>query len=304
MSSNVIVPDETKESFGQLRRMTQRIPGTIFQLYRSPCGGMRFPYLAGEFSLMRGAERRRLRLDARHVLDRIDTEDFPRVMTAIERSAKSGHTLSIQFRLLDADGETRWMAARAQPEAMKKGTLWHGLMLDISEQVAYQAHLQALSDTDELTGLANRRKFMTRLDEEIARSNRHATPLSLVLLDLDHFKRINDTWGHLQGDQVLAELAALSLDSLREDDVIARLGGEEFALLLPLTPLVCCEPLAERLRRLIAEHDFRLPQGRVTVSVGIAEHRVGESRETLIERADQSLYAAKRNGRNRVESVT
>lgn len=294
---------ETGESLEQLRRMTERIPGMIFQFYRSHSGRMRFPYLAGGAALVHRIERQLLAVDAHHALERIDPEDFPRVMAAIERSAKSREALATQFRMMQPDGEARWIAARAMPEALPDGTLWHGLMLDISEQMAYQVHLRELSDTDELTRLANRRKLMSRLDEEIALSNRHGSPLSLMLVDLDHFKRVNDTWGHLLGDQVLQTLAELCTDTLRSEDLVARLGGEEFAIMLPLTPYVRCLPLAERLRQRIAEHDFGLPQGDITVSIGIAEHRVGEARETLIERADRGLYAAKRKGRNRVDSI-
>ncbi|EPC03601.1 hypothetical protein L861_18880 [Litchfieldella anticariensis FP35 = DSM 16096] len=300
MFSDMKALPETKESLEQLKRMTERIPGMIFQFYRSAAGRMWFPYLAGSATLIRGVERRLLADNAHHAFERIDAEDFPRLMTAIERSAKTHNPLATQFRLRQPDGEVHWIAVRAQPESLSGGTLWHGLMVDISEQVAYQAHLRELSDTDELTGLANRRKLMARLDEEISLSNRHGTPLSLMLIDLDHFKRINDTWGHLYGDQVLTDLATLCTNTLREEDLVARLGGEEFAVLLPLTPLSRCQPLAERLRKYIAEHDFGITPGRVTVSIGVAEHRVGESREVLIERADRGLYAAKHAGRNRV----
>lgn len=294
---------ETRGSLEQLKKMTERIPGMIFQFHRSASGRMRFPYLAGSVALIRGVERRLLADDAHHAFDRVDPEDFPRLMAAIERSAKIQTPLATQFRLRQPDGEVHWIAARAQPEPLGDGTLWHGLMLDITEQIAYQAHLRELSDTDELTGLANRRKLMSRLDEEISLSNRHGTPLSLMLIDLDHFKRINDTWGHLQGDQVLTELAGLCVDTLREEDLVARLGGEEFAIMLPLTPLSRCQPLAERLRQCIAAHDFGITPGRVSVSIGIAEHRVGESRDVLIERADRGLYAAKHRGRNLVVGV-
>ncbi|MCE8014755.1 diguanylate cyclase [Halomonas sp. MCCC 1A17488] len=285
-----------------MRDFTERLPGVVFQFHRDHHGHMHFPYLAGSGTGLPGIDRNALNQDARHMLDRLDEEDYPRVMAAIERSARWRIPIATKFRIRLSGRRCRWVALRAQPEDSATGVLWHGLMIDITEQMAEEARLRRLSDTDDLTGLANRRRLMTRLDEEIARSNRHGSPLSLMLLDLDHFKRINDTWGHLQGDQVLAEFATLCHQLLREEDIIGRLGGEEFAVLLPLTPLVASHPLAERLRHAIAAHDFGIEAGQVTASIGLAEYRLGESRDTLIGRADRSLYAAKHQGRNRVIS--
>ncbi|MCE8002403.1 GGDEF domain-containing protein [Billgrantia ethanolica] len=285
-----------------MQDFAERLPGVIFQFHRDPTGHMHFPYLAGSGTSLPGIDRQALGQDARHMLDRLDAEDHPRVMAAIERSARWRIPIATKFRIRLSGRRYRWVALRAQPEDAPTGVLWHGLMIDITEQMAEEARLRKLSDTDDLTGLANRRRLMSRLDEEIARSNRHGSPLSLMLIDLDHFKRVNDTWGHLQGDQVLAEFATLCHEMLREEDVIGRLGGEEFAVVLPLTPLVASSPLAERLRREIAEYDFGISSGQLTASIGLAEYRLGEPRDALIERADRSLYAAKRQGRNRVVS--
>ncbi|MBA2779488.1 GGDEF domain-containing protein [Billgrantia kenyensis] len=285
-----------------LHAFAARLPGVIFQFHRDHNGHMHFPYLAGSGTGLPGIDRDRLSQDARHMLERLNAEDYPRVMAAIERSARWRVPIATKFRLRLPSRRSRWVALRAQPEDAKTGVLWHGLMIDITEQMAEETRLRRLSDTDDLTGLANRRRLISRLDEEIARSTRHGTPLSLMLIDLDHFKQVNDTWGHLQGDQVLTEFASLSDRLLREEDIIGRLGGEEFAVVLPLTPLVASRPLAERLRAAIAEHDFGLSPGQLTASIGLAEYRLGEPRDTLIDRADQSLYAAKRQGRNRVVS--
>ncbi|WP_163559144.1 sensor domain-containing diguanylate cyclase [Halomonas sp. NO4] len=300
MEQHDVMPGGGLDTPERLRDFTARLPGVIFQFYRGRDGHMRFPYLAGSGTGLPGIEPDQLMHDALHMLDRLDEEDYPRLMTAIERSARWQIPIATKFRLRLFNGRSRWIALRAQPQPSEHGVLWHGMMIDITEQMIEEARLRRLSDTDALTGLANRRKLITRLNEETSLCNRHGTPLSLMLLDLDHFKRINDTWGHLQGDQVLVELAKLSREVLREEDTMGRLGGEEFAIVLPLTPLIRCQPLAERLRRLIAEHDFGIAPGEVTVSIGLAEYRLGEPRDTLIERADASLYAAKRQGRNRV----
>ncbi|MBZ9559986.1 MULTISPECIES: diguanylate cyclase [unclassified Modicisalibacter] len=291
------------ELLAQLELMTTRIPGLIFQLHRGAEGGMRFPYLAGNDRILDTLDTEGLRRDAHPVLGRVVSEDRPRLMATLERSAESLAPVSLQLRLHGFDESIRWLLIRAQPERCNgDGTLWHGVLLDVSEQIAREQRLRTLSDTDELTGLANRRRLMKGLEEETSRARRHGSTLSLILLDLDHFKRINDTWGHVAGDQVLERLAQLCRDTLRQEDIIARFGGEELAILLPLTPLDQGLRLAERLRRAVAEHDFCVPRGAVTASLGVAEYRDGESLDTLLERADRGLYDAKRGGRNRVSS--
>ncbi|MCG6656284.1 GGDEF domain-containing protein [Halomonas campisalis] len=300
MPENNIVPGGGLDESAHLHDFTERLPGVIFQFYRGHNGHMHFPYLAGSGTSLLGVDRRQLAHDARYLLDRLDEEDFPRLMAAIERSARYRLPIATKFRFRLPGGRCRWVALRAQPEDADSGVLWHGLMIDITEQMAEEARLRKLSDTDPLTGLPNRRKLINRLNEEVSLCNRHGTPLSFMLLDLDHFKQINDTWGHLQGDQVLTELGTLCRQVLREEDTVGRLGGEEFAVVLPLTPMVRCRPLAERLRQRIEAHDFGIEPGQITVSIGLAEYRLGEPRDTLIERADRSLYAAKHQGRNRV----
>jgi diguanylate cyclase (GGDEF)-like protein len=155
--------------------------------------------------------------------------------------------------------------------------------------------------TDELTDLANRRRFMEALQQDVARSDRFAAPLSLVLFDLDHFKEINDRCGHQTGDDVLRSAAAVIRARVRETDLAARVGGEEFAVIVPGTELSGAALLAENLRRDLAEQvevaDLR---GTVTASFGVAAHRSGESAELLIGAADRALYRAKAEGRNRV----
>lgn len=274
-----------------------RLPGVIFQLHHSHDGRLHFPYLAGGGTRLIGIAPERLALDARPALERLSADDYPRLMAALERSMRWLTPLSTRFRLPLKGHGVRWIALRAQPTPTEEGVLWHGMMMDISEQVTEEARLRRLSDTDDLTGVANRRRLMARLEEAVSLSNRHATPLSLMILDIDHFKAINDTHGHLQGDEVLREVAHLCRETLREEDLVARMGGEEFALLLPLTPRHRALTLGERLCRVIEGYDFDV-ESRITVSIGVAEHRIGESHLQLIERADRQLYAAKGDGRN------
>lgn len=168
------------------------------------------------------------------------------------------------------------------------------------------ARLMRLSQTDGLTGLANRRRFMEVLQAEMARRHRTGRPLCLALIDLDHFKLVNDTHGHLAGDAVLRELATVLITSVRvPSDLPARLGGEEFALILPDTPLDEAQGVCERLRERVAAQVF---QGdgeplRITISMGLTEVQNDDIGRALSE-ADRALYCAKTAGRDRVSLAT
>lgn len=165
--------------------------------------------------------------------------------------------------------------------------------------------MQAL--TDPLTGVANRRYFHRRLDEEMRRARRYHQSLGLLMLDIDHFKRVNDRFGHAAGDAVLQTLAALLRQSVRDTEIVARYGGEEFALLMPLTNTEEAHAAAERIRQAVASHPFLTPQGKtlpLTISVGVASFPTDcRTVSELVETADQALYAAKNSGRNQVCSA-
>jgi len=161
------------------------------------------------------------------------------------------------------------------------------------------AELQRLATTDRLTGAWNRTHLEEILAAEIERAERYQEPLSLLILDVDHFKAVNDTHGHLVGDAVLIELTRRIGAHLRAVDVLARWGGEEFVLLLPHCGAAEAQIVAEKLRALLADHPF--PQaGQVTASFGVAQWQPHESRDTWLKRADDALYAAKAGGRNQV----
>ncbi|HLO66967.1 MAG TPA: GGDEF domain-containing protein [Holophaga sp.] len=168
---------------------------------------------------------------------------------------------------------------------------------------AFHAVLLDQSSRDTLTGLANRRSTLEEMQRRFDLSRRHHRPLSLIMCDLDHFKRINDTLGHLGGDQVLRDFGARASAGLRTTDVAGRIGGEEFLIVLPETDRDGALLLAERLRAAVRDEPFHLPSGplSVTCSLGVAERR-DEDRDggALMGRADRALYLAKRDGRDRV----
>ena len=163
--------------------------------------------------------------------------------------------------------------------------------------------LEVLSVTDRLTGLFNRRKLDHILEEELIRSRRYAISFSVIIIDIDHFKHINDTHGHGVGDTVLEGLAQIMRERTREADALARLGGEEFVIVCRHSGLAGCLTTAEKLREAIAVHDF--PEvGHVTASFGAATCRENDDAASLLARADTALYQAKAAGRNRVESAS
>jgi diguanylate cyclase (GGDEF)-like protein len=174
------------------------------------------------------------------------------------------------------------------------------------ERAERQAHLYAQAAiVDPTSGLFNRPYFQSRLEEELQRSSRHATPVSLLMIDIDAFKTINDTFGHIAGDTVIRDVSDILRRSVRLFDVCARYGGEEFAVLMPGSGIESATAIAERIRRRIhAYHstDHGLANLRVTVSIGVAESRRGAAAREMIERADNALYAAKRAGKNRVST--
>jgi two-component system cell cycle response regulator len=167
-----------------------------------------------------------------------------------------------------------------------------------------QDKLAQMSIRDELTGLYNRRFFLEALGKEIARANRFKTEFILCLLDLDHFKKINDTHGHPAGDLVLADVGRMLNKLIRINDLPCRYGGEEFVIILPETRLEEAKNVCERFREQVSDHDFRLGSSsiRVTISAGIAMYNgyFSKNAEDIISEADQALYKSKRNGRNRV----
>lgn len=166
-----------------------------------------------------------------------------------------------------------------------------------------EAELNRLAMTDPLTGIANRRAFMAAADREVRRSRRFRDPLSAIIVDIDHFKRINDGAGHAGGDEVLRRFAETTTRTLRSIDVVGRIGGEEFALLLPGTPMPGAILTAERIRA--AARTVAIPPGvglaALTISVGVAELSTDDpTAEALLERADGAMYRAKTGGRDRV----
>ncbi|MGA5485598.1 diguanylate cyclase [Pseudomonas siliginis] len=196
--------------------------------------------------------------------------------------------------------------AREQEVAARLKSLSERVAHMEQEALGFREHLEEQRQKaliDPLTGLPNRAAWSERLEHEIQQWQQHGNTLSLAMLDLDHFKRINDSYGHLAGDKVLKIIATVLRKRLRGSDFIARFGGEEFVLLLPATPPAVGAKLLETLRAAIEACPFHFKGERVTItiSMGLASFKVGEHSDLVLKRADQALYRAKNAGRNRVE---
>ena len=232
------------------------------------------------------------------------THDFSDILQAADGSlsllseSANSSVREIVKGLIRATGE---MVARNR-------SLEENLQHSSAQVVALQTRLSQVRTeamTDGLTGIANRRCFDMRLHEHTRRAQSDGTDLSLMMVDIDHFKRFNDTYGHRIGDQVLKAVAFALRSAAIGEELPARYGGEEFAVLMPGLTAEMALQRAERLRLNLANQYLRHKPtgenfGRITVSIGVAHHRSGESADLLVNRADQALYQAKREGRNKV----
>lgn len=165
--------------------------------------------------------------------------------------------------------------------------------------------LRRLAERDSLTSVFNRRTLLTLLDKAMSRARRKKLPLAVLLLDLDHFKSINDTWGHLSGDDALRHFVDIASKCMRLEDVVGRMGGEEFAIVLSDTDLAEALGVAERVRAMVATNPATTDRGSIplTVSIGVTLALPGESTDALLHRADVAMYQAKRKGRDRIETM-
>jgi diguanylate cyclase len=164
---------------------------------------------------------------------------------------------------------------------------------------------QQEAQTDALTSLLNKRGFEKRFELERIRAKQNETPFSLIMVDIDHFKKVNDTFGHLVGDSLLKSIAAMLKSQLRKNDIASRYGGEEFLILLPETGIDGAKAAGQKIRDILASKEWKLQEtgetmGKITVSMGIALYKLNEPEEVLVKRVDDALYLAKNRGRNLV----
>jgi len=310
------ISKEIMELQDEIKFLTSYSSDTIYRLRYDT---MNYDYISPSIVRLLGfTEEEVKRLNFRSLIleTRIVTSGMKKVdsFAELEKRRKSGDVNKWQadYLVRTRDGRKIWISDISYPWFDEDGKIIGsvGTLRDITERIGVEEkvreELAKIAHTDVLTDLANRREFFTRLDGELKRINRTHSEVSVIIADIDHFKKVNDAFGHATGDQVLMEIAGVIKSCLRDTDLAARLGGEEFGILLPETPMEGAFWVAERIRLAIAKHNFtagdkQMPLG-VTVSLGVASATAGESLDCteLYKMADTRLYIAKNTGRNQV----
>jgi diguanylate cyclase (GGDEF)-like protein len=214
------------------------------------------------------------------------------------KKIESGQLWTGEVKNLAKDGSSFWVyetiSTIYDEENQKKG------YTAISHDITHRKKVEELSITDKLTGVHNRLKLDSVLTYELNQSKRYQQELSLIILDVDDFKSVNDNFGHQTGDSVLKEISSLIKSNCRQTDTFGRWGGEEFLIILPKTDMLQAAALAEKLKNIVQKHDF-LAVGYQTCSFGVSTlKKKTQSEQKLVEEADKALYEAKRSGKNRV----
>lgn len=249
-----------------------------------------------------GRTRGSLYADPKAFLADIHPEDRGRVEDAFQREQREMAMVNEIFRVVRADGSQRWVHTRSYPVDYRERRI-AVTAVDITEAKEAQEALEWRASVDPLTGLWNRYQFDARFQDAFIRYNRYSAPACLILFDIDRFKSVNDRFGHAIGDDVLRGIARRLAPVLRELDIFARWGGEEFVILLPETSIDYAMEVAERLREEVEGEGFPVV-GTVTISVGVTDFRCNDAQTLeVLNRADRALYSAKGKGRNRVEAA-
>lgn len=285
-----------------LEKLTANVPGAIYQYQLNTDGTSCFPYASLGLRALYEVEPDSLRQDAAAAFQRIHPEDLDGVKRSVLSSAEQLTPWREEYRVLLPRQGLRWLRGEASPEQLSDGrVIWHGYLTDVTGPKLVEQELRILSITDTLTGAYNRRYFQERLELDIARAKRqNAKGPAVVMLDIDHFKLINDRFGHDTGDQVLKAVCDRVRQRLRNFDVFCRLGGEEFIVLAPGISEDQAAILAEALWQVLRSEPVD-GVGMVTASFGVTAWRPGESSAAMLSRVDAAVYKAKAAGRDRLQ---
>ena len=291
-----------RERERQLQILMDNLPGMAYRCLYDPDWTMKF--VSQGCTKLTGYEpdelvNNRVTSYAALVSDASNQQLFEQVRVALEKE----ESFSLEYEVTRKDGSRIWVWERGRGVQEDDGSLHlEGIILDISDRKVLETELEQMATRDPLTGLLNRREMSPVLDEELQRARRYQRPMAVLWVDFDHFKDVNDTYGHAAGDSVLRAISRLLLGSVRSVDSIGRFGGEEFVIVLPEMDLEEAQETAERLRRKVAEEPQPLGNGEavpLTISVGVAvypDH--GQTASTLCAAADKAMYLAKDRGRN------
>ncbi|CAG4909902.1 sensor domain-containing diguanylate cyclase [Paraburkholderia gardini] len=297
---------QLQQSIEMVTNLTNEVPGMVFQ-YRLMSDGLAFfPYASEGIRNIYELTPQQAATSAQTIDALIDARDWVAYRESLEESAASLLPWHLEYRVRLPEQGLRWRQGDAQPRRLDDGsTLWHGFITDVTDRKHIEAELQELATIDFLTQLPNRRHFMVQSEAELARIRRAGSSVAAVLMfDLDHFKALNDRWGHAVGDKALSHFAALLRAEVRAGDIVGRIGGEEFAMVLPntgadaaITRAACVQQRTSRTPMLHGDEFIAL-----TVSIGIDIMRTCDvGVDQSLSRGDRALYRAKERGRNRIE---
>ncbi|MBC7416056.1 MAG: diguanylate cyclase [Herminiimonas sp.] len=282
------------------------MPGLVYQCRLAPDGSVSFLYASDGIGEIYELTPSDVAHDSAPIHARIHAEDRAAYQISLQESAEHLTPWHLEFRVILPRQGLRWRHANARPSrSADGGTVWHGMITDITERKYNEIELQEFAAIDFLTQLPNRRHFMAKMDKELQRVQRSLVPATAVLMcDLDHSKAINDCYGHAAGDLVLKGFATILRGQLRKHDTVGRVGGEEFAVVLPGANVAEACHFAERVQRELTNTRLidSIGINPVTVSIGIAKLSQGDARaDTALARSDIAPYRAKDGGRNRIE---
>ncbi|HBN84390.1 MAG TPA: hypothetical protein DDZ89_11150 [Clostridiales bacterium] len=241
--------------------------------------------------------------------DKLHSEDFQKTMDAMrDHLYGKAEVYEVEYRIRAKDGSFKWYYDRGkitQYDDNCKPLFLAGIVFDITEKKETQLELEyknrilsEMSSIDGLTKIGNHRTLIEHLNAEIAEANRTCNPLSIAIFDIDDFKKVNDSRGHVYGDQVLVDVASIMKKSIRGSDFAGRYGGEEFMVIFPNTTVPVASKISERIRQAIEDYNF-VDGLRITISGGVGQYN-NETITELIHSADERLYSAKRNGKNQI----
>lgn len=277
--------EELMRSVAKNESLLIAIPDLVFRLDKN---GVFLEFIPEkEFSLWKPSSE----FLGRSVYDVLDKKVARQFMQNVNRAIETGETQILEYQL-SLNGKSLHYELRIMADGK-------GDILVVVRNFTRQKQAERMAAMDPLTHAYNRRKLSELLDQEIKRVERNDKPFSMVMLDIDHFKKINDTHGHDAGDYVLKRMTNLIRENIRDVDILSRYGGEEFVIILPERNLKVAIAVAERIRKVIESACFD-KVGQITISAGVSDFMQGDSRESVFKKADKALYIAKNGGRNRV----
>lgn len=289
-----------------ITNLTNEVPGLVFEYRLTLDGCATVPYASDGINDIYELTPQDVSESAAAIEARIDPRDIAAYRYSLQHSAANLTPWHLEYRVTLPRQGTCWRQGDARPQRLPDGsTLWHGFITDATDRKRIEADLHELATIDHLTQLSNRRHFTMRSEAELVRiRNADIKQAAVLMLDLDHFKALNDRWGHALGDRALSHFAALLSAESRAGDIVGRIGGEEFAALLPDATIDDAVAFARRVQHRIDEAPLveGVRQVAMTVSIGIDSLRATDmGAYQALSRCDKALYAAKERGRNRIE---